>query len=285
MSDVPQPIVAEFAGHAESGLFSARVDRYLTMELDPRRAEVVLLYTNDDPAMVLATRGQKVERSKVEGQNLRPSTFRPSTFAPRGRVLICTTTANMDWTNLPAKGDFVPLVLSAVAYLSPPHGVHRNIMVGQPVHERLTPTELSTADRGFHVHGRSNGRTGVSAFDIRQLHLVSDGDGFALEYGPVERAGAIPVSIGSQVRTFAANVDSAESNLAVIGEREFVSVLDRPVHLVTIPAGADGSRYMTDQPVAARSTELASIAVYLVLGLLLLEMWMAMRFGSKRSRR
>lgn len=296
VTDVPHPIVAEFAGHAESGLFSARVDRYLTMELDPRRAEVVLLYTNNDPAIVLATRGQKVERSKgqkVEGQNLRPSTF-----APRGRVLICTTTANMDWTNLPAKGDFVPLVLSAVAYLSPPHGVHRNIMVGQPVHERLTPTELWTIGRkvkrskGQKVERREEWTGGVAVstfrhFDIGQLELVPDGDGFALEYGPVERAGAISVSIGSQVRTFAANVDPAESSLAVIGEREFVSVLDRPVHLVTITGrDADGTngRNMADQPVAARSTELASIAVYLVLGLLLLEMWMAMRFGSKRSK-
>jgi hypothetical protein len=38
-----------------------------------------------------------------------------------------------------------------------------------------------------------------------------------------------------------------------------------------------------EQPIAARSTELASFALYLVMILLLGEIWMAMWFGSPRE--
>jgi len=42
LDDAVHPIVAEFAGHPESGLFSSRVERHLPIEPDPHRAEVIL---------------------------------------------------------------------------------------------------------------------------------------------------------------------------------------------------------------------------------------------------
>lgn len=118
LDDRVHPIVAEFVGHADSGLFTVRVDQYLPIELDTHRAEVVLRYTNDEAALIASSMG-------------------------KGRVLYCTTSANMAWTNLPAKGDYVSLMLSAMAFLSPRHGDHRNIMVGETIRDRLTPVESS----------------------------------------------------------------------------------------------------------------------------------------------
>jgi len=61
------------------------------------------------------------------------------------------------------------------------------------------------------------------------------------------------------------------------------SLLDFPFHAETVDLRATGEQPHTAG--ATRSTELASIAVYLVLLLLLGEMALAMRFGMQRDRR
>ena len=241
IDDAVHSIVADFANHPESGLFLSRVERYVPIELDPHRAEVVLSYTNNDPALLASTFG-------------------------KGRVLLCTTTANMDWNNLAAKGDYVSLMLSAMAFLSPRHGDYRNVTVGQMIREPLTPLESSLPLRVTTDEGA-----------LAEPSLVPEGEALAMTYGPVEHAQAVTVSIGSEVRVFTVNVDPAESDLTPIGEDEFATALDRNVHLI------GDTNMVPKEPVAARSTELALSALYAVIGLLLLEMWMAMRFGSQRS--
>lgn len=237
------PVVRDFADHPESGLFVARVDRYLPIEPDPQRAEVVLQYSNDAPALVASTFGE-------------------------GRVLLCTTTANMDWTNLPAKGDYVSLMLSAMAHLAPPHGGHRNVLVGDRIHEPLTPAETSMP-----LHVAADGRTSA------EPALVPDGESLALEYGPIERARVLNVSIGKTTRHFVANVDPKESDLSSIDDESFRQALGRPVRMIR------GTESLAFEPATARSAELASMAMYVVAGLLFLEMGMAMWFGAGRSAR
>jgi hypothetical protein len=235
-------MVAEFSEHPESGLFASRVDRYLPTELDPSRSDVVLSYTNGDPALVSSSYG-------------------------RGTVLLWTTTANMDWTNLPAKGDYVSIMLNAMAALSPRHGDHRNITVGDRLREPLTPAETALPLRVT---------TGLG--NTAEPALVPDGEGLALSYGPVERAQGITASIGTKVRAFAANIDPAESELLSATAEALTATIGRPVRMIDDPAGG------ATAPVATRSVELASLALYAVVLLLWLEMWMARVFVSQRGR-
>jgi uncharacterized membrane protein len=259
------PIVAEFAAHPTSGLFLARVEHYVPIEPEPNRAEVVLRYGNDAPALLASTFG-------------------------KGRVLIWTTTANMDWTNLPAKGDYVAVMLNAVSYLVRPHGEHRNVLIGQSIVEPLTPAESSTplSITALERWGEPSTNTVTTgegaAFEPSVVaHEESDdatkagASGLALSYGPVERAQFLTLSIGSASRVVAANIDPAESNLKSVDDRKLTAALDRPVRIVSDTAAAD------EQPIAARSTELASVALYMVMILLLGEIWMAMWFGSPRQ--
>ncbi|MCH8966489.1 MAG: VWA domain-containing protein [Planctomycetes bacterium] len=239
--DLIHPIAAGFAEHPSSGLFLAQIDRTLPIEPDPARAEIVWRYRNGEAALVEAGYG-------------------------KGRVLVCTTTAGMDWNNLPAKGDYVSLMVDSFSYLSPRHGDHRNVRVGQSIREQLTPLESSlplrvtTAD-GATIEGR----------------LVPVADALALEYGPVGRAGVITATIGSDVRRFVANVDSGESDLRAVETKALATALDRPARFFH---GALGG---IDLPVASRAGELASPIFYMVIVLLLGEMWMAFWFGSRRS--
>jgi hypothetical protein len=291
LTDRVHPIVAEFAGQPESSLFAARIDRYLPVELDAHRAELVLQYTNGDPALVASTFRSAEYKPRRE--------HKPRRGGSSGRVLLCTTTANLDWNNLPAKGDYVSLMLSTVSYLSPRRGAHRNINVGERIHEPLTLSESSLPLRVTIVGQVENlpvwHRFGTGV-DVRSgnptYSLVPDKEGLAVEYGPVEQARAIALAIGPEVRTFAANVDPAESDLAAIDPQELASALGRPLrglHSVHI-TDVDGLRPFGEtqtpkgmKPAAAGSTELALVALCLVIGLLLLEVWLAMWFGSQRA--
>ncbi len=232
------PIVAEFAAHPTSGLFLARVVRYIPIEAEEHRAETVLRYGNDAPALLASAFG-------------------------KGRVLTWTTTANMEWTNLPAKGDYVAVMLNAVSHLVRPHGTHRNVLVGHTVIEPLTPAESSMPMRVTTEDG-----TALSP------SLVAEDERLALSYGPIERAQLLTLTIGAGSRVVSTNIDPAESDLKCIEDRKLIAALDRPVHLIKDLSAT------AEQPAAARSTELASIALYAVMALLLGEIWLAMRFGS-----
>ncbi len=241
VEDLTHEIAADFRAQPNSGLFLARVYCYLPFEPDARRAEVAVRYTDGAAALVASGLG-------------------------RGRILVLTTTANMDWTNLPAKGDYVSLMLSAFAHLSPRHGEHRNIMVGEFARERLRPAETSLPLR-------------IAAGNdvVAEGRLVPIDDALALEYGPIESAGVLIASIGSRVVKFTANVDPAESDLISIEKRAFVEALDRPVRVVS------DATALADGPVTGRFGELALILFYLVIVLLVVEMGMALRFGSLRT--
>lgn len=230
------PIAAGFEGHSASGLFLARVDRYMPIEVDARRTEVVLRFTNGDPALVAA------------GYEL-------------GSVLFFGTTANMAWTNLPAKGDYVSLMFNAVAFLSRHHGDHRNIEVGHQITEPLTPAQSSWPLRVTTTDGRA-----------AEARVEPVGDALTLVYGPVEHAGALTASIGPEVRSFAANVNPAGCDVLSLDAKTLVDVLDRPVTVI------DGADALAGPAPTPRASELASAGLYVVLALLLGEMWLAMRF-------
>ncbi len=262
--------VREFADHRDSGLFSARVTAYLPIELDEKRSDLVMRYTNGDPAIVSSRFGE-------------------------GRVMIVTTTANMDWTNLPAKGDYVSLMSNILAYLAPQRGAARNILVGQFVQERLTAVETSMTLRvgaggGRTAEGDVQAQSSIErtvprrATDPSSHHkssipvVVPDGDALSLVFGPIEDSGPVRVSIGSEVRIFAANVDPEESDLAAADAETLEGVTSPPIRVVSAPMSpTDSGRIMS-----AGSAEIAPTLLCLVIILLVVEMWMAMHFGSPR---
>ncbi len=234
-------IVSRFADHPESGLFLARIDRYLPVRTDPARGDVVLQYADGNAALIAGDFG-------------------------RGRVLLCTTTASMDWNSLPAKGDYVSLMLNAFSHLAPARGAHRNIVVGRSIHELLSPRESSLPLR---VAGG-----GGSTRDVR---LVSADEALAAAYGPTESAGTIALSIGDDVRDFAVNIDVAESDLATVDAEAIEAAMGGSVRFVS-----DASA-VADPGGVARAGELALAVLWLVVVLLLSEVWIAYWFGSRRS--
>lgn len=236
-------LVADFASEPTSGFFSATVSRYQSVEPNSIRGEVLLHYSNDDPAMIIGHFG-------------------------RGRVAVSTTSANMDWTNLPAKGDYVTLMLNTIGFLAPTHGQNRNGLVGETIREPLTaaesslPTRVTTGD-GTTVEGRI---------------VPSDGT-LSVEFGPADHSGLYSIGVGSDVRVAAVNVDDNESELRSASQESLLRGLNRPVRWIGDPDS------ISNKPTTANVTELGTLTAYVVLALLIAETWIAMKFGTARGPR
>jgi hypothetical protein len=238
--ELRHPVVSEFADLPDSGLFLARINHYLSIDADPRRAEVILRYANNDPAIVVSDMGL-------------------------GRVAVVTTTANMDWTNLPSKGDYVSLMRKLEAHVCPPYGERRNVLVGEAAVEPLAPAQTSLPLRVTTADGR-----------ITDGKLVPQGDSLAMRYGPIEQAGTITFAIGPDLVQFAANVDPVESELTPAAESDVIAALGENVRFFS---EGDGP---TAPATTGKSSEWATTMLYIVLVLLFYESLTAMRYSAER---
>lgn len=244
------PITAEFADYPTSSLFLARILRYMPISVEASQAEVVARYSNQDAALVISPFG-------------------------KGHVLLCTTTANMDWTNLPAKGDYVSLMFNAVAFMAKQHGGHRNIVVGQEIDEPLTALESAMELHVVMPSGATSEPT-----------LEPEDGALAMRFGPVEEVGVVTATIGPHRRVYAVNSDSRESEIIPLAEEALCKRPGLPCTVVTV-SGADVNAAQAGTLARRRApyNEFASLLTYLVLILLLTEVWLAMRFGGPTRRR
>jgi hypothetical protein len=238
------PIAADFAGQPRSGLFLARVYRYARVEVpqDLDGADVVLHYDNGDCAIA-------------------------SRHVDQGRVALVTFSANMDWTNLPAKGDYVSLTLSLLAWAVGERAANRTVTVGEPLMEALTDREASLAVSVVEPDGRR-----------RQPVLTSQpaAGGVVVRYDGTNRAGRYKLMVGQRPIDFGVNVDPAEGNLTPI----------TPQALRESLACEFGYARQVDKAVAATAgtrREIGWLLVWIVLGLLAAETLLAMWFGHHRE--
>ena len=232
------PIVAEFGDLPDSGLFLAHVRRYLPIEPNPDRDEVVLRYAHGPPAIAATRRGA-------------------------GRVIAFTSTADMQWNNLPAKGDFVSLMANVIAHVTPGRGEQRNVHVGNSPSESLSARQAGLTPVISGPLGRS-----------LPSRLVPSADGLEVAFGPIEHAGIWHLAIGSNVLHYAANVDMEDSMLVAVDRSDIEASLGVDLTFLsdaetTVNAGASRG-----------ASEFATITVFLVLFLLFAEAVCATRFGT-----
>lgn len=229
-------LFGDFVGHPSSGLFSARVNQYFRLSSLPPGVQIPLRFSDQEPALVIHQRGE-------------------------GKVALWTTSVNMDWNNLPARGDFVAVMLEVIARLVPEAGQHRNLLVGQSVVESLTPAESSMPLKV--VWGEQQ---------MSQPQIVPAGNGLAVQFGPALSAGPLTLHIGAERRGFSINTDVSESALQSVDPSILSSFTGKNVQWV--------SENDLPVPSPAQSVELASALLWFVLGLLLLELWAAQRFSA-----
>lgn len=255
------PVLADFADQTDSSLFLARVHRYMTVTSADARVAVPLRYTDGRPALL-----SKMFATGESGG---------------GRVILCTTTADTAWTNLPAKGDYVSLMVNLVTFLGGSHGPRRTLSVGDWISERLTARESAAGGGSIRFRTPDGGVRNVQP----ALTTTGSTPSFSLRLGPLERPGTYVASVAGRSTAYAVNVDARESDLRGMSEDALRAALDRDVTYVDVTemrrdsaAGRVGSAI---RPFTA-ATEVAGGLLAAVLALLLVECWLAARFGRSR---
>jgi len=237
LTEPPHDMVRDFLDHADSGLFICRVDRYLPFTPRAEGATVALTLGGDAPLLVASRFGA-------------------------GKVVVLTTTANMAWTNLPAKGDFVSLMFGVFSHLVRDRQTGRNVLAGAHVQEPLSAVQSS-------MPLRLTTPTGTSA----HVGVRSDGTALTATFGPMEAPGFYTLSIGRTRRVTGVNLPASESYTAMTAPEALARLTGCAVHMQSSTLGSDETS-------TARVTELATWVWYAALALLVVEPFLAMWFAG-----
>ena len=273
-------IVEKFRGREQTGLLSTPVSKYFKLVLSERsKANVVLATESGYPLIVEETIGQ-------------------------GRVVLVATSADTSWGPMPLWPSFVPLVHEILAYAVGGQIAERNRLVGdmlqgpalqsplsqRPILEALSSVAdsdmVSAADNraasaptGSVIMQTPNGSQVKLPIEHRDGSPVWTFDDTATS--GIYTVGLVPATdrrsadYGSLV--YAVNVDTVESDLTKLSEEQL-----RDDVLAGVPVEIQATWSRTEaaplSPIARRG-QLAVSLLYAVFGLLLLESFLAWRFG------
>ena len=240
------PIISEYQGESDpvtAGITQAKTWQYHKLVLPKdTKAEVAMAFENNDPAVV------ELQRQ-------------------RGTVVLVATSADAGWTDWPLHRSYPPIMQQIVMRASTGRFAERNVRVGQPF-DRSFPASGAGAQvtvvtpRNQSISTKLQASGGVSEFHFEQTELSGR---YQVQVGP-------PLS---QESSFAANPNPAESDL---------TKLDRAALADAVPGWnflyLTNSRELTqDASSVGRRGELHRPLLYSLLALLLVEAFLAWRFG------
>lgn len=271
--DYRHPIVEKFRGREQAGLLTTPVAKMFKLSLPDNSKANVVLATNDGEPLIVE-----------EAMGL-------------GRVVLVATSADTSWGPMPMWPSFVPLVHEILAYAVGGQTAVRNRLVGDMLEGPIIHTPLSlgygvaaaSADgcveiqtpKGQRVKapvGRYGDRLGWSFDDTVISGIYTVEFGHAPLSGKQSPGGQTPAE---QKQTsslvYAVNIDTVESDLTTLSEEQLRSGVFAgvPIEYQTTWSRSEAAPL---SPIARRG-QLAAALLYAVFALLLLESFLAWRFG------
>jgi hypothetical protein len=240
------PIVQPFRGRGETALLTTPVMKYYRLRVpQDSPAKTVLALGNGDPLIV----EQPVHR---------------------GRVVLVATSADTSWTYMPLCPSFVPLVQEIVAWCVGGQLEQQNLLVGEPLSVSLP---LAAAQAPATVQGPDG--------HSRSVQLRATAADAALSYPDTTQSGIYVARFGAplnRAEIFAVNVDTAESDLAQIGAEQLQNDVWPGISFIRQTSWQDFAAAGPGSPTLSRSGLHVGL-LYAVLGLLLVETFLAWRMG------
>jgi hypothetical protein len=244
------PLLSVFAGEEKSGLDTAQVFTYWQLDLKPdAKVERVLDYlpasgaathaASNDPAITLHTLGQ-------------------------GRVVIVTTTANAEWTSLPAKPNYVTLMHELLAGSVGAGDAWMNVSAGEPLQ---IPRNLKLSAAPTLTDAAQNPVV---------VTPIADGP-VAYRSNPLVRPGVYHLATGSATLPIAVNVPADESDVRTIDNAAIKNALgdiDLELEGDSLPVA------LTEMNTAGHDFGWPFMLAVLIF--IAAECYMAMRFGHYR---
>lgn len=234
--DGEHPALEEFAGLDDASLFRTKVYTYALLDNSRADVRVLMALTGGIPALVEGALG-------------------------RGKTMMLTTSIDRDWTDLPIRSSFVPLLQQVLLYLS-----GRLDATGKRIGliDDLVPVVQPTGE-GDVTLTRPDGETRDLGAEPTDEYTIANTNVVG-HYLLTRKIGKLPVS-------FAINQDRAESDLSPQDTAVLRTLLDTPG---TVSGAAVVGDSATVAPPANR-TKLWPTILVLLFVLLATEAWLVLR--------
>ncbi len=255
---VPHPFMRLFVGEENTGIDTARVFTYWQADVPAgSQVERVLNYLPRG-----ATAAAAATRPGVK--DLADPAITVHSLG-RGRVVFMSTTANSEWTTLPAKPNYVTLVHELLQGSVRTGDYWMNLTVGQPL-EIPPSVRLAAAPTLLDPSKKPLVMEAVTTPDGQQVYRSR----------PLGRPGVYTLATGNRAIPIAVNVPAGEADVRTIGSEGVRKAL----------GGAEmtlrGDEVPTEAVAADTGNDLSWVVMVAVFALLLAECYMAMRFGHYR---
>ncbi|MEO8354184.1 MAG: VWA domain-containing protein, partial [Chthoniobacteraceae bacterium] len=183
-----------------------------------------------------------------------------------GRVIACATALDADWSNLPMRPFYLPLLQRLSVYLASSVYPPRNLDVSQPVVAFLP---LASVDQEATVF-----TPGGEAVKVK---VVKKGDRGVVEFTRTRRPGLYVVEApGSSRIHYVVNANRRESDLAKLSDTE-IADLAKQHGAVLVRSGAE---FKELESTRRYGRELWKIALWVLLGLVFLELILQQKFAG-----
>jgi hypothetical protein len=187
-----------------------------------------------------------------------------------GRVIACATACDADWSNLPARPAYLPLVQRLCVYLASNVYPPRNLETGQKLLCFL-PAEAA---------GKKALVTGPDGIPV-EVPVIKKGERGIVEYGPAQAPGLYTVApAGGAPLHYVFNTDRKESDPARLSDTEIDELAK--THGVSIVHS--GGEYRALEHRQRYGTELWKWILWALLGFLFLELILQRRFARPRGK-
>lgn len=178
LADPRHPVLGDFAGQQRNILGRAHVTawRRIQPEANEPRLDRVIDTSSGDPVLLTAEVGA-------------------------GRIALWLTSADMSWTNFPAKPDYLPLMMNLTGFVAGDRNSGRNVLVGEALSGRVSLAE--------------SGRIEFTLPDKTRQRAEPDRDEWGGRWNLRDTAepGVYEWTRGAMRDAYCVNVDTAESDL------------------------------------------------------------------------
>jgi hypothetical protein len=180
----------------------------------------------------------------------------------KGRVVLAAFPADMDWSNLPVRSAFVPLVHQIFKFAAGIRDIKSDFLAGEVLNVQIEPGNASVV--------LPSGET---------LQLGKAGSDGTVACPGTRETGVYKFKAGGVTRAAAVNVDTAESVLERADEKTLSAVF-RPARFAVIKDPADVPSAVNE---FRHGVELFTYLLILAIAAFLLECWLSNTFAAKKS--
>jgi hypothetical protein len=187
-----------------------------------------------------------------------------------GRVILCATALDADWSNLPMRPFYLPLMQRLCVYLASTVFPPRNLDTGKALAAFLPASDV----------GKTATLT-LPSGSVVELPVMKKGERGVVEYSRTERPGLYTLQPpGAPPLHYVVNADRRESDLAKLSETE-ISALAKAHGAALVRSAA---KYKQLENKRRFGTELWKPLLWLLLALIAAEMLLEQRFSGVRRK-